>query len=55
MYPSFFYKPGYGTAFVKFLINEIINRGEDKVILEVAKDNFAKRLYESLGFKLEIP
>lgn len=42
---------GYGRAFVKYLINEILSRGEDKVILEVAKDNFAKTLYESLGFK----
>lgn len=42
---------GYGRAFVKFLVNEIISRGEEKVILEVAKGNFAKTLYESLGFK----
>ncbi|MNB99697.1 ribosomal-protein-alanine N-acetyltransferase [compost metagenome] len=42
---------GYGRSFVKFLINEIISRGEDKVILEVVKGNFAKALYESLGFK----
>jgi ribosomal protein S18 acetylase RimI-like enzyme len=42
---------GYGRSFVKFLVNEIISRGEDKVILEVVKGNFAKALYESLGFK----
>ncbi|MEK4480635.1 MULTISPECIES: GNAT family N-acetyltransferase [unclassified Paenibacillus] len=33
---------GYGRSFVKFLINEIISRGEDKAILEVVKGNFAK-------------
>lgn len=42
---------GYGRALVKFLVNEIIRRGEDKVILEVVKGNFAKALYEDLGFK----
>ncbi|WP_340009083.1 GNAT family N-acetyltransferase [Paenibacillus sp. FSL K6-0276] len=42
---------GYGRAFVKFLVNEIIRKGEDKVTLEVVKGNFAKSLYESLGFK----
>ena len=44
---------GYGRALVKFLVNEIISRGEDKVILEVAKGNFVKTLYDSdsLGFK----
>lgn len=42
---------GYGRYFVEFLVNEIISRGEDKVLLEVVKGNFAKTLYESLGFK----
>lgn len=42
---------GYGRVFVKYLVNEIISRGEEKVILDVAKGNFAKTLYESLGFE----
>lgn len=42
---------GYGRALIKFLVNEILRRGEDKVILEVVKGNFAKALYEDLGFK----
>ncbi|MBY3620673.1 GNAT family N-acetyltransferase [Acinetobacter sp. CUI P1] len=42
---------GYGRAFVKFLVNEIIRKGENKVTLEVVKGNFAKSLYESLGFE----
>jgi len=41
---------GYGRKFVKFLANEIISRGEDKVILEVVKGNFAKKsLYPLLS------
>ena len=42
---------GYGRDFVQFLVNEIIRRGEEKAILQVVKGNFAKSLYESLGFK----
>lgn len=42
---------GYGRAFVSFLINEIMRRGEKNVKLWVVKGNPAKRLYESLGFK----
>ncbi|MBT2288506.1 hypothetical protein J7E73_05025 [Paenibacillus albidus] len=36
---------------MEFLVNEINSRGEEKVSLDVAKGNFAKKLYESLGFK----
>ncbi|KJB86440.1 hypothetical protein AZ66_18785 [Paenibacillus sp. E194] len=42
---------GYGRDFVQFLVNEIIRSGEEKAILQVVKGNFAKSLYESLGFK----
>lgn len=42
---------GYGRPFVQFLVNEIIRRGEEKATLQVVKGNFAKSLYESLGFK----
>ncbi|WP_199616369.1 GNAT family N-acetyltransferase [Paenibacillus alkalitolerans] len=42
---------GYGRAFVSFLVNEIIRRGEEIVKLGVVKGNPAKKLYESLGFK----
>lgn len=42
---------GYGRAFVSFLINEIMRRGNKIVKLGVLKDNPAKKLYESLGFK----
>lgn len=42
---------GYGRAFVSFLVNEIMSRGEKSVNLWVVKGNFAKNLYESLGFK----
>ncbi|MGG3305985.1 GNAT family N-acetyltransferase [Paenibacillus lautus] len=42
---------GYGKAFVSFLLNEMMHRGEKIVKLEVVKGNPAKTLYESLGFK----
>lgn len=42
---------GYGRAFVSFLVNEMLRRGEKKVKLWVVKGNPAKQLYESLGFK----
>ncbi|MGO4106438.1 GNAT family N-acetyltransferase [Paenibacillus sp. YAF4_2] len=42
---------GYGRAFVAYLVNEIIRRGEPIVKLGVGKGNFAKKLYESLGFR----
>lgn len=42
---------GYGKAFVSFLVNEMMRRGEKIVKLEVVKGNTAKTLYESLGFK----
>ncbi|WP_438351024.1 GNAT family N-acetyltransferase [Paenibacillus sp. FA6] len=42
---------GYGRAFVSFLVNEIMRRGEKIVNLGVVKGNPAKKLYESLGFK----
>jgi ribosomal protein S18 acetylase RimI-like enzyme len=42
---------GYGRAFVSFLVNEIMRRGEKIVKLGVVKGNPAKKLYECLGFK----
>ncbi|WP_213587487.1 GNAT family N-acetyltransferase [Paenibacillus sp. J2TS4] len=42
---------GYGRAFVSFLVNEMIRRGEKMVKLGVVKGNPAKKLYERLGFK----
>ncbi|MCE5173327.1 GNAT family N-acetyltransferase [Paenibacillus profundus] len=42
---------GYGRAFVSFLVNEIMRRGEKIVKLGVVKGNPAKSLYERLGFK----
>lgn len=42
---------GFGRAFVAYLVNEIMRRGETVVKLGVVKGNPAKRLYESLGFK----
>ncbi|GIN73796.1 N-acetyltransferase [Bacillus sp. J14TS2] len=42
---------GYGRAFVSFLVNEIMRRGEKIVKLGVVKGNPAKKIYESLGFK----
>lgn len=42
---------GYGRAFVSFLVNEMMRRGEKIVKLGVVKGNPAKKLYESLGFK----
>lgn len=42
---------GYGRAFVSFLVNEIMRRGEKNVKLWVVKGNFAKKLYDSLGFR----
>lgn len=42
---------GYGRAFVSFLVNEMMRRGEEIVKLWVVKGNPAKKLYESLGFK----
>ncbi|MFE5318320.1 GNAT family N-acetyltransferase [Paenibacillus sp. NPDC056579] len=41
---------GYGRAFVSFLVNEIIRRGEKVVKLGVVKGNPAKKLYDHLGF-----
>lgn len=41
---------GYGGAFVSFLVNEIMRRGEKNVKLWVVKGNPAKKLYERLGF-----
>jgi len=46
-----FQSRGYGRAFVSFLVNEIMRRGEKTVKLGVVKGNPAKKLYESLGFK----
>ncbi|MCG3772484.1 MAG: Ribosomal-protein-alanine acetyltransferase [Nitrosomonadaceae bacterium] len=42
---------GYGGAFVAFLVNEIMRRGEKTVKLGVVKGNPAQKLYERLGFK----
>jgi ribosomal protein S18 acetylase RimI-like enzyme len=42
---------GYGRAFVSFLVNEIMRRGEKVVKLGVVKGNPAKKLYERLDFK----
>ncbi|CAG7659007.1 GNAT family N-acetyltransferase [Paenibacillus allorhizosphaerae] len=42
---------GYGRAFVSFLVNEIMRRGEKVVKLWVVKGNPAKNLYDRLGFK----
>ncbi|MEF3308710.1 GNAT family N-acetyltransferase [Paenibacillus sp. GYB004] len=42
---------GYGRAFVSFLVNEMMRRGEENVKLWVVEGNSAKKLYESLGFK----
>lgn len=42
---------GYGRAMVSFLVNEMINRGEKVINLEVVKGNPAKIMYESLGFE----
>ncbi|MDF2726184.1 MAG: hypothetical protein K0Q59_5862 [Paenibacillus sp.] len=42
---------GYGGAFVSFLVNEIMRRGETVVKLGVVKGNPAKHLYERLGFR----
>lgn len=47
-----FQSKGYGRKFVSFLINEIISRGNKTVKLTVVEGNFAKDLYESLGFKV---
>lgn len=44
---------GYGRAFVSFLVNEIMRRGEKTVKLGVVQGNPAKKLYDSLGFKEE--
>jgi ribosomal protein S18 acetylase RimI-like enzyme len=42
---------GFGRKFASFLINEIIRRGNKTVVLNVVNGNYAKKLYESLGFK----
>lgn len=42
---------GYGRAFVSYLVNEIMRRGETNVKLCVVQGNPAKKLYERLGFK----
>lgn len=44
---------GYGTEFVKYLINTIIDRGNNEVKLEAMIGNPARRLYERLGFRDE--
>lgn len=41
---------GYGRPFVSFLVNEIMRRGNTIVQLGVVKGNYARKLYESLGF-----
>lgn len=42
---------GIGRKFVKYLCNEIYDRGYKEVILWCVVGNYARRLYESLGFK----
>lgn len=42
---------GYGRAFISFLVNEIMRRGERIATLGVVKGNPAIKLYKSLGFK----
>lgn len=41
---------GYGKAFVSWLVNQIMARGADTVTLWVVAGNWAKRLYDALGF-----
>jgi len=42
---------GYGRAFISYLVNEIMRRGEKIVTLAVVKGNPAINLYKSIGFK----
>ena len=42
---------GIGRRFVKFLCNEIYNKGHNEVILWCVVGNKARNLYDSLGFK----
>ncbi|MCM3340666.1 GNAT family N-acetyltransferase [Paenibacillus sp. MER TA 81-3] len=52
-----FQSRGYGRAFVSFLVNEIMRRGEKIVKLGVVKGNPAKNLYSASWFqrKVNIP
>ena len=42
---------GIGRKFALYLMNEILRRGHEKVALECVVGNFARRLYDSLGFR----
>lgn len=44
---------GYGTEFVKYLVNVIMDRGYKEVKLEAMIGNPARRLYDRLGFEDE--
>ena len=42
---------GYGTEFVKFLLNQLLDRGHSELLLEAMQGNPSRSLYERLGFK----
>lgn len=42
---------GFGTEFTKYLLNVLIDRGHQTLVLEAMQGNPAKRIYERLGFK----
>lgn len=42
---------GYGTEFVRYLVNELIDRSHNEILLEAMQGNPSRSLYERLGFK----
>ena len=47
----FFVRQGIGTLLIEYLIRQIRQRGEEKIVLWVIKDNVnARRFYEANGF-----
>lgn len=42
---------GIGKRFIKFLCNELYNRGNNEIYLWCVEGNKARNLYDSLGFE----
>jgi RimJ/RimL family protein N-acetyltransferase len=45
---------GYGTRFLRMLLDELFSTGSERIILDVDLDNhIARHVYEKLGFRIK--
>lgn len=45
-------RKGYGEKITRFCVNELMNRGNNQVVLWCVEGNPAKHLYDKMGFKV---